>query len=662
MNISKFKKIFLLLCFCLLGSVTISIMVEQSIVVEAATANGWKQNATNGNWYYYKNGTKVTSWQIIDGKKYYFHQTAGILQTGWKHLPIEAGSEEKAWYYLSEDEKTLGQMTTGWKELPNSKTKPNWDDTGWYFFNATGRLRTGWLNYTDKKTGVTRTYYLSKDTYLGKMYTGLQTIGNNTYYFYESGEMVSGKWLIVNKKTYYLASDGKAANGWKELPINNTELNKKNNKKDYISDKFYFKDYVLVKGLQTINNKKYYFNSNSGRMETNMIRINDNDYFFDDNTGEMLYGWIENRNYTYYANSTGKLLTGLQKINNTYYYFYNDEKLANFGAMVQSDWVTINNKQYYFRASGSMNTGWYYSIYCSEDPDTLGQQLYGLQFIDGHYYYFDKENKGQYVIYWKKVNNNWYYFQPKDYPHALDGWQVLPENNNTTTTATFYFKNCIRVSGFNKIDSYTYYFDSNGRLKSNCFINVNDNIYYADPDGHIQINCSIIKDDVKYTFDENGILIDSEKVPEVEPDPGLDPDPVDPIPEKPVLKFGWFTTDKGWMYRKANAELAKSEYIDGYWLNSNGLWTYKHKASWKHNAKGWWYEDTNGWYAKNQWLKINNKWYYFNTTGYMKTGWLYLKNKWYYLDSKNGFMLANTSLNIDGKIYKFNTDGICINP
>ena len=52
MNISKFKKIFLLLCFCLLGSVTISIMVEQSIVVEAATANGWKQNATNGNWYY----------------------------------------------------------------------------------------------------------------------------------------------------------------------------------------------------------------------------------------------------------------------------------------------------------------------------------------------------------------------------------------------------------------------------------------------------------------------------------------------------------------------------------------------------------------------------------------------------------------------------------
>ena len=41
--------------------------------------------------------------------------------------------------------------------------------------------------------------------------------------------------------------------------------------------------------------------------------------------------------------------------------------------------------------------------------------------------------------------------------------------------------------------------------------------------------------------------------------------------------------------------------------------------------------------------------------------WLELDGKWYYLDA-DGVMLANTSRKIGGKVYSFNSSGVCTNP
>ena len=62
--------------------------------------------------------------------------------------------------------------------------------------------------------------------------------------------------------------------------------------------------------------------------------------------------------------------------------------------------------------------------------------------------------------------------------------------------------------------------------------------------------------------------------------------------------------------------MASAEYQDGYWLNSDGSWTYQHKASWKRDSKGWWYGDDSGWYARNETIKIDGKKYNFNAAGY----------------------------------------------
>ena len=85
--------------------------------------------------------------------------------------------------------------------------------------------------------------------------------------------------------------------------------------------------------------------------------------------------------------------------------------------------------------------------------------------------------------------------------------------------------------------------------------------------------------------------------------------------------------------------MAADEWCKGYWLNKNGTWTYKAKASWKKDRNGWWFGDASRWYAKSRWQKIDNKWYYFDAKGYIVTG----------------------TRVIGGTSYTFDSNGVCVN-
>ena len=92
----------------------------------------------------------------------------------------------------------------------------------------------------------------------------------------------------------------------------------------------------------------------------------------------------------------------------------------------------------------------------------------------------------------------------------------------------------------------------------------------------------------------------------------------------------YYFSDHGYYSRgNGTGRMAANEWIDGYWFNKNGTWTYKYRASWKHDKKGWWYGDASGWYAKG-WQRIDNQWYYFNSKGYAVSGWQKISGKWYY--------------------------------
>nr|MCR4847087.1 hypothetical protein [Eubacterium sp.] len=81
----------------------------------------------------------------------------------------------------------------------------------------------------------------------------------------------------------------------------------------------------------------------------------------------------------------------------------------------------------------------------------------------------------------------------------------------------------------------------------------------------------------------------------------------------------WQKIDGVWYYFKPDGYMAANEYYKGYWFNADGSWDEKYFLSWKSNATGWWVEDISGWWPSSSWLKIDGYWYYFDASGYMVT-------------------------------------------
>lgn len=152
------------------------------------------------------------------------------------------------------------------------------------------------------------------------------------------------------------------------------------------------------------------------------------------------------------------------------------------------------------------------------------------------------------------------------------------------------------------------------------------------------------------------------------------------VPTVPPVITGWLKKDGVWYYGNGDGTLAKGwkqiggkwylfKYADGSmitgWSKSGGKWYYlgtngAMQTGWIKISGKWYYLNSSGAMVTG-WQKINGKWYYFNANGDMKTGWLKDGGNWYYLDN-SGAMLANTFKTINGKIYQFNSSGVCTNP
>ncbi len=89
----------------------------------------------------------------------------------------------------------------------------------------------------------------------------------------------------------------------------------------------------------------------------------------------------------------------------------------------------------------------------------------------------------------------------------------------------------------------------------------------------------------------------------------------------------WQKIDGKYYYFDESGYMAADEWRDGYWLGSDGAWDDTYKMTWKSDSKGWWIEDKTGWYPQNQWQKIDGNWYYFKGDGYMATS-QYINGWW----------------------------------
>ena len=178
---------------------------------------------------------------------------------------------------------------------------------------------------------------------------------------------------------------------------------------------------------------------------------------------------------------------------------------------------------------------------------------------DGYWHYYDRHGL-MYEDEWLELDGFWYYFD--DQGRMMTDWQ--------------------------KIEGSWYYFGGNGKMRTGWQL-ISGVWYYFGGNGMMRTGWQEIGGSWYY-FGGNG-----------------------------TMRTGWQQISGKTYYFKSSGIMAAGEYCQGYWLNSDGTWTYKYKATWRHNSKGWWYGDDSGWYAKNATYKIDDKKYDFDASGYCTT-------------------------------------------
>lgn len=222
------KKVLLLFTVCL--------MVFSASTVYAAKAGFVKKN---GNTYYRKaDSTYAKGWMKLNGKKYYFDKSSGIMVTGWR---TNKSTGQKRYFHSS------GYMVTGWtKELRYFDPSTGYMYTGWnqidgnkyYFWPKDGITATGWVKNPSGKyryfsskgvmlTGWTESLqYFDPDS--GIMLTGWNKVDGHTYYFQSPGGKAVTGWYTENKKTYYFNNHGSRQTGWTAVDGKYYYFSKKN--------------------------------------------------------------------------------------------------------------------------------------------------------------------------------------------------------------------------------------------------------------------------------------------------------------------------------------------------------------------------------------------------------------------------------------------------
>ena len=224
---------------------------------------------------------------------------------------------------------------------------------------------------------------------------------------------------------------------------------------------------------------------------------------------------------------------------------------------VKSGWSKSGDTWYYYDETGSLAKGWKQIKGEWYYFDTAGKMLTGWQQTNGKWYFLDDE--GAMAKGWTQIKGKWYYLDSEG--AMKTGWYQ--------SGSSWYYLNSDgdMATGWKSISGKWYYFADGGEMATG-WKSIGGKWYY---------------------FADNG-----------------------------DMKTGWVEDDGDWYYMKSDGSMARSEYCDGYWLNSAGIWSYKYKANWYKNDNGWWYGDDSGWYAKNETLIIDGVSYDFDGNGYMK--------------------------------------------
>lgn len=240
----------------------------------------------------------------------------------------------------------------------------------WYFSDAQGNVRTGWIDHGGQR------YFANPE---GDLVSGFHSISGTWYYFDSSKEgcplVRAGEFAAFGHKRMAQA-DGSVVHGsWAGTDDRSFWSNDKGRIEGPLSfvrsGNRYLRDGSgrVLTGWTRIDGRYYYANpKNGGALARGFVTVGSGRYYCDPKTCAMRSGWLSIDGDRYLTDAGGLILTGFQNDRGTWYYF--DDK----GAM-QTGWVRHAGHDYYLRPNGVLATNT------------------SIRVSDGTYWYVDGEGK-----------------------------------------------------------------------------------------------------------------------------------------------------------------------------------------------------------------------------------------------------------------------------
>lgn len=275
------------------------------------------------------------------------------------------------------------KVADGWKYADDQGTPyvSRWlkDNDGWHYFDARGIAVSGWYTTPNNKV-----WYFDSNSIHNAAVIGQSSISGKTYYFDEIDGLVKNYWIHWSDNSWSWATeDGSFQSGWKRIP---------NGKWFYFDSN---NGYRAAFGLMSDGYQKYYIDADRGLISNGWISLPDGNWAWANADGSLYAGWkyMPNGKWFYFdENATYPLMkTGvISTASGSYYVDVNN-------GMTSNNWVSLpNNVWAWAQSSGAFASGWFNTPNGKTwyfDPSTTEHgALFGLQAINGSYYYFDETN------------------------------------------------------------------------------------------------------------------------------------------------------------------------------------------------------------------------------------------------------------------------------
>ncbi|MBE5943298.1 MAG: hypothetical protein E7258_00090 [Lachnospiraceae bacterium] len=533
-----------------------------------------------------------------------------------------------------------------------------YSDGEWYYFDANGYGLSG------EKTIDGKTYYFSS----GRMMTNY-AVSNRLYG--ADGVKVEGKtgWYLLDGEWYYFKSSG-----------------------------------VLYYGMLTLNGNKYYLNP-SLYQNSNYFVVSGILYQAKDKNGVLTAitkdGWYEDGSYTYYVKdgkvfSNGWVTSGTSKyyiagnhmVCNNYHFYISGSYYAfdATGKMFTNTWLKYNSSYVYASSTGALVTGKQVIGGVTYEFNTDGTLKDSLSVSGAVITECTDYGTKTYTLKagWNEINGVWYY--------VFNGAVV---KGTTMNIGGFTYRFDSMGMMYKNVVYGGCYYDANGAMKKNCWIEHNGKWMYAQESGSLAsygvyeiggkeyffIDYYMVEEDFAYGFYIYTLNSDdSIKSIKHTSDDGWYY--VNNIPYMIVdgnFYTGWINDAYFERGRKVyNSLLTKNSTYgkDTYYCIENGSLV---RNAWCNDDSS--YAKADGTLACDEWINLGGTWYYLDDIYYVtglreidgvtyyfdkygrlsKTyttisdGWHQLDTGWYY--GRDGVFVKNEHVYIGGYWYYFDSNG-----